>query len=117
VIAPAPLSVSGLSVDLAQGRAALRDVGFRVEPGEFVVVLGPNGAGKTTLLRALAGLAPARGQARFGGDDLMAMRARERARRLARAAGILAQIRIRAPGEATVSEWVHPTRSGVPSMS
>ena len=83
MIAPAPLSVSGLSVDLAQGRAALRDVGFRVEPGEFVVVLGPNGAGKTTLLRALAGLAPARGQARFGGDDLMAMRARERARRLA----------------------------------
>ena len=41
----------------------------------------------------------------------------ERARRLARAAGTLAQIRIRAPGEATVSEWVHPTRSGVPSMS
>ena len=32
MIAPAPLSVSGLSVDLAQGRAALRDVGFRVEP-------------------------------------------------------------------------------------
>ncbi|MBK9080813.1 MAG: ABC transporter ATP-binding protein [Rhizobiales bacterium] len=72
-----------MSVDLAHGRAALRDASFRVAPGEFVVVLGPNGAGKTTLLRALAGLAPARGTARFGGDDLLAMRARERARRLA----------------------------------
>ena len=39
-------------------RAALRDVGFAVGPGEFVALLGPSGAGKTTLFRALAGLAP-----------------------------------------------------------
>jgi ABC-2 type transport system ATP-binding protein len=30
-------------------RQALRDVGFRVLPGEFAVLLGPNGAGKSTL--------------------------------------------------------------------
>jgi zinc/manganese transport system ATP-binding protein len=36
----------------------LRDVSFRVEPGEFIGVLGPNGSGKTTLMRAILGLLP-----------------------------------------------------------
>jgi zinc/manganese transport system ATP-binding protein len=39
-------------------RAVLRDVSFRVEPGEFIGVLGPNGSGKTTLMRAILGLLP-----------------------------------------------------------
>lgn len=36
-----------------QRRAALRDVSFSVEEGEFLVVLGPSGGGKSTLLRLL----------------------------------------------------------------
>lgn len=33
--------------------AALADVSFRIEPGEFVSIVGHSGAGKTTLLRLL----------------------------------------------------------------
>lgn len=35
---------------------ALRDVGFSIDDGEFVVVLGSSGAGKTTLLNLLGGM-------------------------------------------------------------
>jgi ABC-2 type transport system ATP-binding protein len=38
---------------------AIRDVSFRVEPGEILGFLGPNGAGKTTTMRILAGYLPA----------------------------------------------------------
>src|SRR5213082_489353 len=35
---------------------AVKDVSFKVEPGELVGFLGPNGAGKTTTLKMLSGL-------------------------------------------------------------
>lgn len=39
-------------------RPAVRDVDFRLDAGEVVVVLGPNGAGKSTLVRGMLGLSP-----------------------------------------------------------
>jgi putative ABC transport system ATP-binding protein len=35
---------------------AVRDVTFRIEPSEFVVLAGPSGSGKTTLLNLIGGL-------------------------------------------------------------
>ena len=47
---------------------ALRDVSFRVEPGEVLGIIGPNGAGKSTVLRLLTGLlAPEEGRVHVHG--------------------------------------------------
>src|SRR5215475_2391505 len=47
---------------------AVKDVSFKVEPGELVGFLGPNGAGKTTTLKMLSGLLyPSSGTARVLG--------------------------------------------------
>jgi NitT/TauT family transport system ATP-binding protein len=40
----------------APPKLALRDIAFRVFPGEFVAIVGPSGCGKTTLLNIVAGL-------------------------------------------------------------
>lgn len=59
--------------DALRGRSgqelvALRDVSFRVGPGETVGFVGRNGAGKTTLLRLLSGVsAPTSGRVRVAG--------------------------------------------------
>jgi lipopolysaccharide transport system ATP-binding protein len=48
---------------------ALRDVSFRLRPGDRLGLVGGNGAGKTTLLRALAGIyEPLRGEVRITGS-------------------------------------------------
>lgn len=49
---------------------ALKNVGLRVEEGDFLVVVGPSGAGKTTLLRLLDLLEePTSGRILFDGID------------------------------------------------
>jgi cobalt/nickel transport system ATP-binding protein len=64
------LRASSLSHRYADGRVALRDLTFAVEPGECVALVGPNGAGKTTLFLRLCGvLAGTPGQASVGGLD------------------------------------------------
>lgn len=77
------LAASALRV-LAGDAVLLDDVTVAFAPGERVVLLGENGAGKTTLLDALSGVrAPDAGAVRLDGDDLLALPARERSRRVA----------------------------------
>jgi len=50
---------------------AVRDLAFRVAPGEVLGLVGPNGAGKTTTLRSIVGIVrPTSGTIRVGGHDV-----------------------------------------------
>lgn len=58
--------------------AALEDVSFRIERGEFVIVTGPSGAGKTTLLQMIyRDILPTKGRVLVEGRDLAQMHFRE----------------------------------------
>jgi branched-chain amino acid transport system ATP-binding protein len=64
------------------GVVATAGVDLRVEAGEVHALIGPNGAGKTTLIAQLAGqLKSDAGRNVFGGADIGALVAHERARR------------------------------------
>ncbi|MFF0743175.1 ABC transporter ATP-binding protein [Streptomyces sp. NPDC004111] len=66
------------------GRHLVDSVDIEAGAGETVGLVGPNGSGKTTLLRCVYGtLAPTHGRALLDGEDLHAMGAKARARRLA----------------------------------
>src|SRR5262245_10540168 len=71
--------------------AALSDITFSVERGDFVVLHGASGAGKTTLLRLLyRDERPSEGDIEVAGFDLSALRRRE-IPRLRRSIGIVFQ--------------------------
>jgi Fe-S cluster assembly ATP-binding protein len=76
------LSVRDLRVDVGD-RHVLKSVSLDVPAGALVVLMGANGSGKSTLGLTLAGHPRYRvsgGEARFGGQDLLAMNPQERAR-------------------------------------
>jgi ABC-type multidrug transport system ATPase subunit len=63
--------ISATKVTKKFGRVvAVRDAGFRLEPGEALALWGSNGAGKTTLIRCLLGVVRFRGRASIGGVDV-----------------------------------------------
>ena len=60
--------VSKTFTGTSQTVPALRDVSFRVMPGELVTVIGPSGSGKSTLFNLCVGLIePDEGEIRFDG--------------------------------------------------
>ncbi|MCM3629769.1 ABC transporter ATP-binding protein/permease [Paenibacillus glycanilyticus] len=52
------LEVRGLSYTYPNSENGIRDVGFRLDRGKFLVVTGRIGSGKSTLIRTLLGLLP-----------------------------------------------------------
>jgi iron complex transport system ATP-binding protein len=77
------LRVAGVTVRI-DAKTLVDAAGFEAPEGAVTALLGPNGAGKSTLLRVVAGvLRPSQGSVHFDGDDLLAMRRRDRARRVA----------------------------------
>jgi len=62
------------NLSLAYGRnVVVRDLAFRVAPGEMVGLIGPNGSGKSTVIRALSRvISPLSGRMLVGGRDVLA---------------------------------------------
>jgi iron complex transport system ATP-binding protein len=69
-------------------RLVLRDIRFKVERGEILVILGPNGVGKTTLLKCMnAILHPDTGTVFVDGQSVLSLDSSE----IARLIGYVAQ--------------------------
>jgi branched-chain amino acid transport system ATP-binding protein len=66
------LELRGLSKSFG-GLHAVRDVTFKIMPGDRAAIIGPNGAGKTTLFNLITGIFPASsGQVLLFGRDVTA---------------------------------------------
>ena len=68
----------------AHAPLVLDGVDLTLRDGEIGILLGRNGSGKTTLFKNILGIKkPESGSIRFDGEDLLSMKRRERARRIA----------------------------------
>ena len=65
-------------------RSVLNGASLELQQGEIGILLGKNGSGKTTLFKNILGIhSPEFGSISFDGENLMKMKRRERARRIA----------------------------------
>jgi len=49
------LVISNLHAETSDGKAVIKGISLKINPGEIHVVMGPNGAGKSTLAQAMMG--------------------------------------------------------------
>jgi phosphonate transport system ATP-binding protein len=72
------LEIKNLTKIYDDGTVALRDVSFKVEDGEFLIIIGLSGSGKSTLLRCINRLIePTEGQIVWDGVDIAQAEATE----------------------------------------
>jgi iron complex transport system ATP-binding protein len=77
------LRVDHLSVDIA-GRRIVTGINLAVGDREFAGLVGPNGSGKSTILKTVYRVhAPAAGRVLLDGADLLSLRPKDAARRIA----------------------------------
>jgi iron complex transport system ATP-binding protein len=77
------LRLDHLSVDIA-GRRIVTGIDLAVSDHEFAGLVGPNGSGKSTILKTIYRVhAPAAGQVLLDGTNLLSLRPRDAARRIA----------------------------------
>jgi iron complex transport system ATP-binding protein len=77
------LELQDLSVDIA-GRRLVTGIGITVPDGSFAGLLGPNGSGKSTILKAIYRVyRPSAGRVLLDGADLLSLRPKDAARRIA----------------------------------
>ncbi len=75
------IAFEGVNVHYAKHHV-LKDVSFRVGPGEIVALIGANAAGKSTTMRTAIGLkAATSGTVRFNGEDVSRFATHERVAR------------------------------------
>lgn len=77
------LNVRGLKASV-EDKEILKGVDLTIRPGEVHVIMGPNGAGKSTLASTIMGdprFTVTEGQMEFEGDDILACKVDERAKK------------------------------------
>ena len=79
------LSVENLHFRYSKtGNPVLNGASLQLKQGEIGILLGKNGSGKTTLFKNILGIEkPSGGTIHFGGENLLKMKRRDRARRIA----------------------------------
>ena len=78
------LNIENLTFAYGRRHGVLNGVDLELGAGEIGIILGKNGSGKTTLFKNILGiLKPSGGSVSLGGEDVLAMSGRERARRIA----------------------------------
>ena len=78
------LKIENLQFHYQKGAPVLTGASLELQPGQVGILLGKNGSGKTTLFKNILGIEkPKDGTVTFGGEDLLKMSRRERARRIA----------------------------------